>query len=685
MKKFLILILIIILSIFQMDLLFGNKKEIWKVQSDYALRLYKEKKYSKALEIERSSLEIAEKTFGKDHPNYISNLNNIGEIYRALNDKKSAEEYFTKAVSIVLKRKKMKRPVSVRYISNLALLYEAENRYEDAEKYQKIAVKYGEEIFGSKSPEFASVLSRMGRIWRKLEKYKEAGVILKKALDINLGNGDKRNKNNVLIYSNLGMNSQESGDFDKAEYYLKKAVSLSKSVNGENGSETARNINNLSALYFKFSKYREARELTEKFIELNRVRKGRDNRMISTGVSNLAAVYYAQKLYNNAENTFLDLLREQEKRLGRDDPVVASTARKLGILYFSWKKYEQSRIFLERSFEIEPLPETNSCDNFFEGRSTLGLTYEKLGLQKEALKLYRGSLELKARSLKADSHLLVPALNDLGIYFFRTGRETLSISGRMGGLDSLIDIHPVIVSLSFIEESGKMLSRGMKIINKYPERTYPDSLATTNYYMEYLLLTGRKKEAGELYGKIVEKYRDIFGKSHLNMTNVLGQFARFCKKTGDLDKALKINKQVIDIFKRNGFVNNLKIVESLRDMGNLLILRREYTEALSVFRKKLLIMEKKFGSDALEIANDVYEVGNAELLTGSLKTAGESYLRVLRLWDLNGGGADIDSVPFLKDISEKLFKTGFKKQWRKLNTRIREILRKEERKRALER
>lgn len=105
MKKIALIVIIVFLFSVSRDFVYGNKKEIWKVQSDYALSLYKEKKYKKALEIEKSSLNIAEKIFGKDHPNYISNLNNIGEIYRALNNKKSAEEYFKRSVSTVLRKK----------------------------------------------------------------------------------------------------------------------------------------------------------------------------------------------------------------------------------------------------------------------------------------------------------------------------------------------------------------------------------------------------------------------------------------------------------------------------------------------------------------------------------------------------------------------------------------------------
>ena len=52
---------------------------------------------------------------------------------------------------------------------------------------------------------------------------------------------------------------------------------------------------------------------------------------------------------------------------------------------------------------------------------------------------------------------------------------------------------------------------------------------------------------------------------------------------------------------------------------------------------------------------------------------------------MNGEGEDIDSVPFMQDISGKLLKAGFKKQWRKLNTRIRDIVRKEARKKVLNR
>lgn len=686
MKNTLILIFILIVSFFHADLVFCNKKEIWKVQTDYALRLYKEKRFSEALKTERSALDIAAKTFGKDHLNYISNLNNMGEIYRALKDIDNAKKYFEMAVRIGLRRKSAnKDPMIVRYISNLALLLEASEKYYEAEKYHKRVVLFSGEIWGKKSSEYAGALSRLGRILRKTGRFKEAGDVLKKALEINLGRRDGKNKNNVFIYSNLGINSQESGDFEKAVFYMKKAISLSTGVYGEDAPETARNINNLSALYFKFSKYREARELTEKFIKINRQGKGDDREMINAGMSNLAAIYYAQKIYTNAEKVFSDLLRDQEDKLGKNHPAVGRTLRKIGTLYFSWKKYEKSRDFLERSFEIHNVPEIPGEKEFFEGKSTLGLTYEKLGLHDKALELYKGSMLLKVKLLGEDSPGILPALNDLGSYYFRKGRELFSIPFKMINPESLPDIFSCNTALSFFKSSGVIFERGMKIAEKFPKRAYPDSLNTTNYYMEFLVISNRFSEAELLYKKIVRNYKKVFGVSHLNMTNVLRQFAKFYKRISNFDKSLEISRQVVDIFEINGKGRDVEIVESLRELGNIYILRGEFEQALIVFRRKLNIMEEKFGQDALEIANDVYEVGEANRLMGEGNTAGQLYLRVLDIWNLNKTGEDIDSIPFLKDISDKLLKTGNKKHWRRINTRIREILRKEARKRELNR
>ncbi|MCK4890567.1 MAG: tetratricopeptide repeat protein, partial [Candidatus Aminicenantes bacterium] len=566
MKNVHILIFVLIISTFQAAHIFGNIKEIWKVQTDYALRLYKAKKYSEALKIERSALDIAEKTFGKDHLNYISNLNNMGEIYRALKDIDNAKKYFEKAVSIGLRRKSAnKDPIIGRYISNLALLFEASEKYDEAEKYQKKVVLFSGEIRGKKSSEYAEALSRLGRILRKLGRFKEAGDILKKALEINIGRRDYKNKNNVFIYSNLGMNSQESGDFEKGEQFLKKAVTLSKVVYGKNAPETARNINNLSALYYKFSRYKEARTLIEKFIKINREQGNQDVKMVSTGMLNLGAIYYAQKIYKSSEKIFFDILRAQEKNLGKNHPAVGRTLRKIGTLYFSWKKYEKSKDFLERSFVINNVPEMPGEKEFFEGKSTLGLAYEKLGLHDKALELYKGAMLLKIKLLGEDSPGILPALNDLGIYYFRTGRELFSIPFKKIGVETIIDTSSGLSALAFIRKSGGLFELSMSIAERFPKKTFPDSLITINYYMEYLILNNRLSEAESLYKKIVLNYKKVFGVSHLNMTNILRQFAKFYKQISNFDKSLEISSQVVDIFEKNGRGRDVVIVESLRE------------------------------------------------------------------------------------------------------------------------
>ncbi len=59
------------------------QKESWERLNNKANNLYLQARYSEAIKIGKEALRVAEKTFGPDHQNVGSTLNNLAASYRA--------------------------------------------------------------------------------------------------------------------------------------------------------------------------------------------------------------------------------------------------------------------------------------------------------------------------------------------------------------------------------------------------------------------------------------------------------------------------------------------------------------------------------------------------------------------------------------------------------------------------
>ena len=80
----------------------ANEK-LWLKWTDEAVTLYQQRKYSEAIALAEKALDIAEKTFGKDHPNVAESLDNLAIYKQAINKYGEAEDHYKRALAILEK------------------------------------------------------------------------------------------------------------------------------------------------------------------------------------------------------------------------------------------------------------------------------------------------------------------------------------------------------------------------------------------------------------------------------------------------------------------------------------------------------------------------------------------------------------------------------------------------------
>ncbi|MCK5186228.1 MAG: tetratricopeptide repeat protein [Deltaproteobacteria bacterium] len=108
------------------------QKTLWNELNAKVIILYQQGRYSDAANVAKEALKVAKRTFGPDHPDVATSLN------------------------------------------NLALLYRSQGKYDEAEPLYKRALAIWEDAFGPDHPNVLTVLENMSDLYKNIGKEDEA-------------------------------------------------------------------------------------------------------------------------------------------------------------------------------------------------------------------------------------------------------------------------------------------------------------------------------------------------------------------------------------------------------------------------------------------------------------------------------------------------------------------------------
>lgn len=143
---------------------------LWEKLNSKARTLSEQRRYPDALGVAEEALQVAEDTFGPDHPKVAISLNNIAELYIINGSYAEIEPLYKRALEISEKALGPDNPDVAIALNNLAELYYNQGRYEEAEPLYKRALKILEQTLGSDHPEVALTLESLKALYKNIGK-----------------------------------------------------------------------------------------------------------------------------------------------------------------------------------------------------------------------------------------------------------------------------------------------------------------------------------------------------------------------------------------------------------------------------------------------------------------------------------------------------------------------------------
>ena len=143
---------------------------LWEKLNNKAKTLFKQKRYPDALSVAEEALNVAEDTFGPDHPKVAISLNYIAELYVMKGTYAEIEPLYKRALKINEEALGEDHPDVAISLNNLAELYYNQGRYKEAEPLYRHALKILKQTLGSDHPEVAITRESMRALYKKLGK-----------------------------------------------------------------------------------------------------------------------------------------------------------------------------------------------------------------------------------------------------------------------------------------------------------------------------------------------------------------------------------------------------------------------------------------------------------------------------------------------------------------------------------
>ena len=121
--------------------------------------------YKKASDLYEQKVKLAIKTFGPDHPEVATSLNNLASLYEAQGRYAEAEPLYQRSLKIKEAKLGPDHPDVATSLNNLASLYEKQGRYAEAEPLYKRSLEICEAKLGPDHPDVATSLNNLAALY----------------------------------------------------------------------------------------------------------------------------------------------------------------------------------------------------------------------------------------------------------------------------------------------------------------------------------------------------------------------------------------------------------------------------------------------------------------------------------------------------------------------------------------
>ncbi|KAF1352633.1 TPR-like protein [Lizonia empirigonia] len=355
--------------------------------------------YAEAERHGRSAVAAREEALGREHPNTLTSVSNLGSVLERQGKYEEAEAKHRRALEGREKVLGPEHPDTLTSVSQLGSVLESQGKYEEAEAMHRRDLEGSEKVLGPEHPDTLTSVSNLGSVLERQGKYEEAEAKHRRALEGREKVLGPEHPDTLTSVSQLGSVLESQGKYEEAEAKHRRALEGREKVLGPEHPDTLTSVSNLGSVLERQGKYEEAEAKHRRALEGYEKVLGPEHPNTLTSVSNLGSVLERQGKYEEAEAKHRRALEGYEKVLGPEHPDTLTSVSNLGSVLWSQGQFADAETLETRVMEARKRVLGDGHPDTLTAMANLAFTLRSQGRCQEALSLMEGCVQVRGRVL----------------------------------------------------------------------------------------------------------------------------------------------------------------------------------------------------------------------------------------------------------------------------------------------
>jgi serine/threonine protein kinase/Tfp pilus assembly protein PilF len=370
------------------------------------LHVEAEKTYHRAVRILVSkhgafSPEVADAVFG------------LAEFYQSLGRHKEAEPLLVDLVTIKQKAKNKDKCDLPYILQCLGDVYKFTGRYDEAESTYVKSLRAGEKLFGKDDIATVATISRLAQVFYMQARYSEAIGFYKRLVAIYEREYGTIHELVADALVSLSINYQCNNQLPQAEAALSRALITQECIFGSDHPSVASTAVFLADFYCATGNHMNAEALYKRALDIRLKHFGQESLDVATAYECLAAYYHDVFRLDDAEQMYKSAISIKKKTLGAGHPDLALSTRALALIYERTGQHKKAEYYFVAA--LEAFQETNAQDVVAVLYHSLGEVYFHQDKLPQAREAFERSLAIKEKLKGKSDIVLVDTLDKLGL------------------------------------------------------------------------------------------------------------------------------------------------------------------------------------------------------------------------------------------------------------------------------
>ncbi|KAM6510860.1 hypothetical protein FSOLCH5_011305 [Fusarium solani] len=277
-------------------------------------------RYEEAEQMSRRALEAREKVLGREHPDTLTSVGNLGLVLQYQGKYEEAEQMNRRALEASEKVLGREHPDTLKSLNNLGSVLGSQGKYEEAESMNRRALEAREKVLGREHPHTLISVSNLASLLQSQGKYEEAQPMIRRALEGYEKVLGREHPDTLTSINDLGLVLQSQGKYDEAESMNRRALEAREKVLGREHPDALTSVSNLGSVLQDQGKYEEAEQMHRRALAGYEKVLGREHPYTLASVYNLAYLLHTQARFSDAGELYERACSGYVKALGSDHP-----------------------------------------------------------------------------------------------------------------------------------------------------------------------------------------------------------------------------------------------------------------------------------------------------------------------------------------------------------------------------